>query len=746
MTYPGGSTTTTAPDPYDPNRKRKAGDEEAGPSADGGADTATPVDQTKAGPEGAHWGDTPTTQQAAPQGYAGGVGGLMPPPPPVPPPPPSEFGGLKGDVESFAKNWMQSPNQYLTPLAQATRAESVARLAEGKKSGERDISEWAQQRGLLGSSYEGEQQVRLADTFQRAGQADEANLLDKITGAEAAGRAAAGAYGLDTVKAGDVMGLDRYKAALEAIQLKEAQRQFGGTHDIAQQDVNLRAKQLQDQTTLEGRSLDLQEARDMATTGLEQQKLGLSQQDIDLRAKQIQEEAKLGGRTLDLQQARDQASKELENKKLQQQGSQFEQTLTESQAGRLQQYGLSKGALDLEAQKLLQQAKSENRSLDITEARNQAEISLRAQQLQQDAKTQNRTLDLEQARDLATNEYRMSELGIDLKKLGLGQQELDLKAAGLQQQAKTEGRTLDLQAARDQVAKETQLGSLGISARELDLKAQALQQEAVASGRTLDLQAARDQAQQQLAEAQLRQEAAFQGSELAQRESQFARSLGQDEKAFAEQSRQFSLKYGEEQQARLQQNTQFEKTLAADDARAAVDTGLRTRALDLQQTGMGQEAAWKQASLDQEKELQEAALALQQQGMSQDNAYRYAALSQDAAFKTETNRLTGLGLSMDDAFHYAGLSLEQKRLDQQNSQFGQEFALKMKQATSDDDRFKLMMDTYSRAFGMGGGKMGEADAMQYIRDHWSGEGSWEEIARKTGWSKDDLEKRFNGLG
>jgi hypothetical protein len=143
--------------------------------------------------------------------------------------------------------------------------------------------------------------------MQRARQDFEAGLLERRAAAETAARAAAGGMGLDTITARDASDLNRYKAELEAWNAGEAQRQFGGTQDIAQQNLDLRAQELQQQAQLEGRSLDLQQARDLAAKEVQLGNLGISQQDVNLRAQALVQQAQTEGRTLDLQAARQEA-------------------------------------------------------------------------------------------------------------------------------------------------------------------------------------------------------------------------------------------------------------------------------------------------------------------------------------------------------------------------------------------------------------------------------------------------------
>ena len=148
---------------------------------------------------------------------------LAPPPqgvptyaPPPPPPPMPGAAALPGQVADFATNWMQTPNRYLSELATSTRTAGDARLRQGQTEGLRGIEEWAASRGLTGSSYEGDQVVNLTDKQGMARAEQERSLLEMMAGAETQDRQAAGQYGINAATLGDTVGLDRYKALMDA--------------------------------------------------------------------------------------------------------------------------------------------------------------------------------------------------------------------------------------------------------------------------------------------------------------------------------------------------------------------------------------------------------------------------------------------------------------------------------------------------------------------------------------------------
>ena len=155
----------------------------------------------------------------------------------------------------------------------------------------------------------------------------------------------------------------------------------------------------------------------------------------------------------------------------------------------------------------------------------------------------------------------------------------------------------------------------------------------------------------------------LQGNELAQREAEFARNFGLDERRFTEQQNQFAQQYAEQVASRLQQNEQFYDALQSDEARFAMDAGLRERALDLQARGMDMDDAFRRAALEQERDLTMSAQELERMGMNLDDAYRYAALAQDSRFRDRALDLEERGMTLDEAFRYAELDQNERFRD-----------------------------------------------------------------------------------
>ena len=374
---------------------------------------------------------------AAPTGFVAPASYVPPPPPPPEPPPPSpDLQGIAGDVGAFARQWLETPNRYLSDLVTSTREEGGLRRTKAQEDAALRIEEWAAGRGLIGSSYEGEQVVDLEGEMERARAEDERRLLEMIATAESIDRQAAGRYGLDVAQYGETAGLPRYEAELEAARLAETQRQFGGSTELTREQME--------------------------------------------------------------------------------------------------------------------------------------------------------------------HQIRM------------------------------------------------------------------------------------------------------QTSEITQRESEFARSIGLNEREFTAEQDRFAQQFGEQVATRLQQDEQFTTALASDEGRFALDIGLREKALALQETGMEMDEAFRRASLEQEEELRTRALDLTQQGMDQEDAYRWSALEQDGEFRQRTLDLQELGLTLEDAYRQSELEFRQKQLDQQESEFARELQFRLDQATTEQERFEAMMELWNKYFGNDG--------------------------------------------
>lgn len=116
---------------------------------------------------------------------------------------------LLPDLNAFSKSWMQEYNPLNSQYGQTARAAMDANLRKSEQDQVGGIEEWAASRGLVGSSYEGDQRVALSEAQQRARLDEEMRMMDLMAQYEMQGRGAALQGGLATGQFGQSLGNDR---------------------------------------------------------------------------------------------------------------------------------------------------------------------------------------------------------------------------------------------------------------------------------------------------------------------------------------------------------------------------------------------------------------------------------------------------------------------------------------------------------------------------------------------------------
>jgi len=322
--------------------------------------------------------------------------------------------------------------------------------------------------------------------------------------------------------------------SLEQQRFAEQARQFGQTlaeqqagrlqqAGLSQQEITLRAQQLQQEAATQGRQLSLEEARLQVqqqqfgaqlgeTQAARLQQYGVTQQELGLRSQQLQQEAQLQGRQLSIQEAQNQAGNQIERERMAQQGQQFGLQLGETQAARLQQYGLSVQELGLRSQQLQQEAALQGRQMSIAEAQNLAQNGLEQQKITQQASQFGLTLNEQQAQRLQQGGFTAQELALEAQKVGnqaaqfgqtLSAQERQNAALNnLEQQKITDDRSFRAQ-------------QLGLNGRELDLRATQIQQEFAQRGQQITNDQAYRQAELALRTTQIQNENAIAGQQIS---------------------------------------------------------------------------------------------------------------------------------------------------------------------------------------------------------------------------------------
>jgi hypothetical protein len=493
--------------------------------------------------------------------------------------------------QDFLSQWLQNPTRYGQEIVQQGIDLANQESQRGFDLGTARLDEMMSMRGLVGSDIEA---TATADLISQLNQQREQRLFDL-------NREMANTYAQDMASAATAatqfgqLGLGMGELGLGYEQLFQQGGQFG--QELAQResefarqfglssaDLDLRSQQLMQQYELEGRSLDLQEARDLA--------------EIDLRADQLFEQRRQFDQNYTLDQARLDAQREQFATQIAQQESEFSR-----------QYGLQTESLAVEVQRLMQEAELEGRSLDIQEATQQAELELRSQQILEQARQFDQSFTLDEARLQAQRDQFQMEIDQQASQFqqqyGLQSDQLALEAQRLMQEADLENRSLDLQAATSEA--------------ELNLRTNQLMEEARQFDQTLTFDQARLMAEEQ----QFQSSLSFQYSQLSEQTRLSEAELQFQREQMLEDSLNQSLDRA--QQWDMQQSSQLFQATEADYNRA-----LEREALQLQLQGMTMEEAWRTADRDLTRELESRALSLQESGLAADQAYRAATLQLEA--------------------------------------------------------------------------------------------------------------------
>lgn len=494
-------------------------------------------------------------------------------PPPPPPPAPDDM-GLDDDIMGYAKDWLGQPNRYLSDLATATREAGERRLSQEEDESLRRIQEWAAERGLVGSSYEGDQLVQAEDRRLSRAAEQERDLLEMLTAYESMDKTAAGQFALQAAERGDTAGLERYLAELEGYRVGEGVQS-------QRDDIALRRDALMQEAELEGRKLTMEEAETYARIDhnislLEEaraqrlQDYGLAQDELDLRAEEIRTSAAAENRRISLAESQHQAEVEFRAEQIRQGDeslsieaarNQAEQEIAyaeieERRSQRLQNLGLAKDELELRAEEIRLNAQLRGDEISLQRARDEAEIAYRAEQV----RIQDKSLSLEEARNVAESEFRMSQLV----------QQREIEEARMAQQAQ-------------QFADE-----LGITRLEMEQRMDMF------SKTHAENVAAR-----------------------LQQESQYARGL---EDSAAQRAMEYDLR---NRALAIQSQGQGMEN-AWRTAALAQEKELRNRAMDLEAQGMSADNAYRYAALASDERLRSRALDLQKEGLDMEDAWRKA--------------------------------------------------------------------------------------------------------------------------
>ena len=492
-------------------------------------------------------------------------------------------------MENFASDAMAKPSRYDSDLISDITSQIDAELENKRLYAGAELDEFMSQRGMVGSSVEGELRAGLLGDLERERTSRLNQLNQAAADAWAADRAGAADIGFRSAEferelGGDRVNEERWQAEFGQSQY-EWEKQFGSVSSIQE------------------RALDLQET-------------GMEYDEAFRRAKMEIE------------------NQQFESQKAQEQ-SQFEASLTEAQTARIQQYGLDSESLSLRAMEIQNRATEAGRAMDITEAMNEAEIDLRLESLKQAKELAGEEFNIARERITIQNEQFEASLSQEqavleearqarLQELGLSERQLDQDAERIQ----LANKDMDLQQARDEA--------------EIQWRSDQLQLEADRLGQELTLEQARMQAQ----------EDQFQASHEAQ-QSQWAESLGLQEQEYQEQVDARKAEYADRTAERVAAAGLQAGSIEAQAAENKLNRVLEREALALQEKGIEEEAAWRKADQELQEKLETAAQKIQSEGISAETARNKATNEANIAMQESRNKsqkeLMNLGIDADVA-------------------------------------------------------------------------------------------------
>lgn len=528
--------------------------------------------------------NTPTVRPPTAEEMQGFASGGSPTPPIAPPKYETPEGAFRAEamspaIQDFASNVMASPSRYDSGLIRDISGVIDADLAESRQQATTQLDEMMAQRGLVGSSIEGELYKDMMTDLERERTRRMTDLQSRAADAYAQDVATAGDIGFRSGDFERALGADRSAENRFASDFTQGQYEFERAYGT--------------QSALDARALELQEQ-------------GMNLDEAYRRARLEQESGQF----------------ESEQERIK---SEFEAELGEVRSARMQEYGFRKEEFDLEVQKAQDAAEAAGRELDIEEARNEAEISLRLQQLEQEAEIAGQTIDLDRERMRIQNEQFADSLEQDqqvleesrqarLAQIGIEAGRLENETLRIQQEAELAGRELGLQEARDRAEVEIRTADRMEQARQAD---QAIS----------------------LEEARIQAEEAMFADELAARQTEFAGRLGLETMQYQEQVASRKAEYQDRVSERLSQMGLLEASQAHDSTMRSLDRNIEKEALRLQEKGIDNEAAWREAERTTMESLEKEAQRIQEKGVDNEKAIADAAREAEYADRAEERKL-----------------------------------------------------------------------------------------------------------
>ena len=470
--------------------------------------------------------------------------------------------GAAPALDEFASKAMEAPSRYDSGLIKDITGQIDAELEQKKLYAGTELDEFMSQRGMVGSSVEGELRKSMLGDMERQRQERLNELNTRAADAWAADRAGAADIGFKSAEFGRALGGDKENAARYEAEFGQSQYEFDKTYGVNAWSNRIEEKRLE--LTEEG--MDKDDAYRMAMSEI--------------------------------------------------QGEQFSETLGEERAARVQRYGLDMEALENETRRI----EGEETGLSMQRVRDQAEINLRLEQLRAQKEEAGEAFEVERERITIQNEQYKDRLGLDqllfeeqrsarIATMGLSRQELDQSAERLQLDGLLQGRTLDLQEARSlaEIEHRTLELSQTMGLEQARLQASEDQFQAQHSQNTAQWADSLGMQQDQYSEA-----VAARQAEYGDRSAARLGEMGLQEGTLEHDAMQNSLSRTLEREALELQKLGMDAESAWRAADRIQQERLEDRALGLQESGLTKEDAWRRALNNSNEKMQESQLTSQQ--------------------------------------------------------------------------------------------------------------------------------------
>lgn len=462
-------------------------------------------------------------------------------------------------IQDFAMEGLETPGRFDSQLVQDITSQIDAELANKRVQAGSELDEFMSQRGLVGSSVEGELRRGLYGDLerQRAERLNELNL-----------------------QAANTFAGDRAAAADTAFRSGELERSLGGDRENVErfrsefeQGQYESDREYQTNTLIQERALDLQE------------------------------------KGMDLENAREQARLEIQQEQFkseqEQQKEMFDVTMTETRQQRLQDLGVTQQDFDLRVQQLQQEAIESGRTLDLAEAQFEADRDLRVEQLEQEARNADRAFNMDDARLRAEQEQYQQDHRLRQEELA---QRADLDQKLYREQVETrqaeyrdrqEARVAEMALQNDAQGYDREMQAMNRVLEERALQMQEDGMDNEAAWREAD-RALTEELETKALELQERSLSADEALRYAEIEA--SRELAAAERQLEKDLQQLQLEFaGEELSERTaEREARFEELKLQ---RLSTET-IQTEANRIAQDGITKEAAWREAANTLERDMQ----------------------------------------------------------------------------------------------------------------------------------------------